>query len=252
MGSRAAPPRADDARGRVHVVEVGAGEPVVLLHQTPRSWDEYRDVLPLLGERFQALAIDSWASAARATLRGSRPSSATPPSRRGARRARSRPGARRRPPHRRGGRARARSLAARPVVSLVLSSCPYADEEFRRERGGRSPVDNDPSPEGLRAGRARLLPPDSPDLLDRFVADALRSGGEHARRAQGGRPLPDGDARRCGRFTHAADRCHGRSVRVPPARPDGARAASGDRARDPRRHCSAPGSPARGVRGRGG
>ena len=38
--------------GRIHVAMAGSGFPVLLLHQTPRSWDEYRDVLPLLGSRF--------------------------------------------------------------------------------------------------------------------------------------------------------------------------------------------------------
>ncbi|GHD20546.1 alpha/beta fold hydrolase [Tianweitania populi] len=33
--------------------------PVFLLHQTPRSWDEYREVLPLVGEHFRAIAMDT-------------------------------------------------------------------------------------------------------------------------------------------------------------------------------------------------
>lgn len=32
---------------------------MLLLHQTPRSWDEYRDVLPLLGQQFRVLAMDT-------------------------------------------------------------------------------------------------------------------------------------------------------------------------------------------------
>src|SRR5215218_5632720 len=45
--------------GRIHVVIAGTGFPVLLLHQTPRSWDEYRDVLPLLGRDFRAIAMDT-------------------------------------------------------------------------------------------------------------------------------------------------------------------------------------------------
>src|SRR5258708_29324587 len=45
--------------GRIHVAVAGDGFPVLLLHQTPRSWDEYRDVLPLLGKRFRAIAMDT-------------------------------------------------------------------------------------------------------------------------------------------------------------------------------------------------
>ena len=45
--------------GRIHVAMAGTGFPVLLLHQTPRSWDEYRDVLPLLGRDFRAIAMDT-------------------------------------------------------------------------------------------------------------------------------------------------------------------------------------------------
>lgn len=45
--------------GVVHCALAGAGEPVLLLHQTPRSWDEYRDVLPLLARRRRAIAMDT-------------------------------------------------------------------------------------------------------------------------------------------------------------------------------------------------
>src|SRR5215213_3896182 len=49
----------DTRFGQVHYVEEGAGAPVLLLHQTPRSWDEYRDVLPLLGASRRAIAMDT-------------------------------------------------------------------------------------------------------------------------------------------------------------------------------------------------
>src|SRR5262245_38594363 len=45
--------------GPVHVAACGAGRPVLLLHQTPRSWDEYRDVLPLLASKYRAIAMDT-------------------------------------------------------------------------------------------------------------------------------------------------------------------------------------------------
>src|SRR5947208_15618412 len=45
--------------GRVHIAAAGAGRPILLLHQTPRSWDEYRDVLPLLGRHHRVIAMDS-------------------------------------------------------------------------------------------------------------------------------------------------------------------------------------------------
>ena len=45
--------------GRVHIAASGGGAPVLLLHQTPRSWDEFRDVLPLLGRHYRAIAMDT-------------------------------------------------------------------------------------------------------------------------------------------------------------------------------------------------
>jgi pimeloyl-ACP methyl ester carboxylesterase len=45
--------------GVVHYAVCGTGDPVLLLHQTPRSWDEYRDVLPLLGRARRAIAMDT-------------------------------------------------------------------------------------------------------------------------------------------------------------------------------------------------
>jgi pimeloyl-ACP methyl ester carboxylesterase len=45
--------------GRIHVAAAGSGAPVLLLHQTPRSWDEFRDVLPLLGRHYRAIAMDT-------------------------------------------------------------------------------------------------------------------------------------------------------------------------------------------------
>ena len=45
--------------GRIHYVTAGSGSPVILLHQTPRSWDEYRDVIPLLAVSHRVYAMDT-------------------------------------------------------------------------------------------------------------------------------------------------------------------------------------------------
>ncbi|MGI9051488.1 MAG: alpha/beta fold hydrolase [Ilumatobacteraceae bacterium] len=45
--------------GRIHYVHAGDGPPVLLLHQTPRSWDEFRDVVPLLAATHHVYAMDS-------------------------------------------------------------------------------------------------------------------------------------------------------------------------------------------------
>jgi pimeloyl-ACP methyl ester carboxylesterase len=47
------------AVGRIHYASAGEGQPVLFLHQTPRSWDEFRDVLPIVATRFHAIAMDT-------------------------------------------------------------------------------------------------------------------------------------------------------------------------------------------------
>lgn len=56
--------------GQLHYVECGGGEPVLLLHQTPRSWTEYLDVLPLVGARYRAIAMDTLGHGASAKPEG--------------------------------------------------------------------------------------------------------------------------------------------------------------------------------------
>lgn len=51
---------ADTPLGQLHYAEGGEGTPVLLLHQTPRSWDEFREVLPLLATRRRAIAMDMY------------------------------------------------------------------------------------------------------------------------------------------------------------------------------------------------
>ncbi|MDA8077170.1 MAG: alpha/beta hydrolase [Actinomycetota bacterium] len=47
--------------GQLHFARCGEGNgaPVAMAHQTPRSWDEYRDVLPLLGRDYDTVALDT-------------------------------------------------------------------------------------------------------------------------------------------------------------------------------------------------
>ena len=44
--------------GPVHYARLGAGAPVVCIHQTPRSWDEFREVQALLSVSFDVIAMD--------------------------------------------------------------------------------------------------------------------------------------------------------------------------------------------------
>ena len=49
----------DTPDGQIHYATEGSGDPVLLLHQTPRSMDEYRELAPLLAKSMRAIAVDS-------------------------------------------------------------------------------------------------------------------------------------------------------------------------------------------------
>jgi pimeloyl-ACP methyl ester carboxylesterase len=46
-------------QGQIHYRTAGSGEPVLLIHSTPRSSWEYELVLPVLGKRYWAIAMDN-------------------------------------------------------------------------------------------------------------------------------------------------------------------------------------------------
>ena len=194
--------------GQLHYVECGEGEPVLMLHQTPRSWTEYLDVLPLVGTRYRAIAMDTlgfgasakpaevhtverWADAAgqlvdalgvdRFHLVG----------------------------HHTGG-VIAVELAARQrdrVASLLLSGTPFVDDEKRRTADQRTPVDLVvPEPDGshlleLWNRRREFYRPGEEAALNRFMIDALtvldrvEEGHEAVRRSMLDRRLADVTAR---------------------------------------------------------
>jgi pimeloyl-ACP methyl ester carboxylesterase len=177
----------ETSAGTIHcaIAGDGNGEDVLLLHQTPRSWMEYRDVLPLLGRRRRAIAMDTigfgdssslppggesierWAEVAlefldaleidRAHLVGHHT-----------------------------GAAVATEMAARApehARSVVLSSAPFDDAQTRAahlEAGAI--VDNvTPRADGSHVTelwriRAPFYPEGRIDLLEAFVIDALKAG----------------------------------------------------------------------------
>jgi pimeloyl-ACP methyl ester carboxylesterase len=178
---------ADLPHGQVHYAECGdADAPVVLLlHQTPRSWAEYRAVLPLLGARYRALAMDTAGFGdsdplpGPASIEASAGVAATLLATLGIAHAHV-------VGHHTGG-VIAVELASRHahcVRSLVLSSTPYTDEAFRRARAERPPIDAvQPSEDGehlalLWRKRQAFYPARRPDLLHAFVADALKVQGD--------------------------------------------------------------------------
>lgn len=175
--------------GQLHVTRSGLGTtagaqpPVVLLHQTPRSADEFREVIAELATSVPALeviapdlpgmggsddhpdgaTIEHYAAAVlealdalgvqRFDLVG----------------------------HHTGGcvAVEVAARAGRRTRRLVLSSTPFVDEDGRAMRAARDPIDAvDIAGDGshlttLWQRRLRFYPPDRPDLLQRFVADAL-------------------------------------------------------------------------------
>jgi len=176
---------ADLSVGQVHYAACGdpAAPAVLLLHQSPRSWTEYRAVLPLLGARHRAIAMDTagfgdsadggvpasieqWARVACELLDALEIAQATLVG------------------HHTGGVVALELAAAFPdrVRGLVLSSTPYTDEAFRRARAARPPIDEvAPSEDGTHLAalwqkRQAFYPPGRPELLEAFVRDALKVG----------------------------------------------------------------------------
>jgi pimeloyl-ACP methyl ester carboxylesterase len=172
--------------GQMHYAQCGPAQaPVVLLlHQTPRSWAEYRAVLPLFGGEYRAIAIDTagfgesdplpapsievWAEAALGVLDALGIARCHVVG------------------HHTGGVIAVELAAqnAERVAALVLSSTPFTDEAFRRARAQRPAIDAvEPSADGTHLARLwqkrqAFYPPDRSDLLHAFVADAMKVRGD--------------------------------------------------------------------------
>jgi pimeloyl-ACP methyl ester carboxylesterase len=172
--------------GRIHIAAAGAGPPLLLLHQTPRSWDEFREVLPLLGRHYRAIAMDTvgygdsdplprgqasienWAKAARALLTalGIKRTAVAG--------------------HHTGAAIAVEIAAAYPqaVTALVLSASPYVDAARRSaaQKKRKAVVDEaTPRMDGahlpeLWSMRQPFYPAERIDLLERFMIDALKAG----------------------------------------------------------------------------
>jgi len=176
--------------GQVHLAETGCGQPILLIHQTPRSWDEYREVMELMGSQFKMVAMDLpgmggstsapdkptiefYAAAAAEVIEYISDGPVTVCG------------------HHTGAAVAMEIAASRPelVNSLVLSSAPWVDAKDRAERAGKVPIDtvmtvcdgrhlidlwNQRAPYYRERG----------DLLNRFIADALLAdnpaAGHHA------------------------------------------------------------------------
>lgn len=175
---------ADTSHGQLHYVEQGDGPALLLLHQTPRSADEFRELMPLLGARFRVVAMDMlgfgtsahlpapqtierMASGALALLDACGIEQAAVLG------------------HHTGGVVAIELAACAPgrVRALVLSSTPWIDAARRTRNADEEPgvdrvvqADDGSHLTALWWLRMPYYPPHRPDLLDRFVRDALAPG----------------------------------------------------------------------------
>ncbi|MBX3550980.1 MAG: alpha/beta hydrolase [Pseudolabrys sp.] len=170
--------------GRIHAAICGQGFPLLLLHQTPRSWREFEYVIPLLSGHFRTISIDTlgfgesdpidrdkasievWAQASLACLNalGIRDFAVAG--------------------HHTGAviAVEIAALSPRQVRALVLSGCPMVDAERRARPHVKGGIDDvEPRPDGghlvdLWTRRQPFYPEGDTLLLQRFIIDALRAG----------------------------------------------------------------------------
>jgi pimeloyl-ACP methyl ester carboxylesterase len=170
-------------KGQIHYRYAGSkGEVVILLHQTPRSSNEFLDVIPRLATRFRVFAPDTigmgdsfspkttptiqtysdWTfkfmdalNLSKANLVG----------------------------HHTGAVIALEMAASHPerVKRLVLSNCPYVDREKRKMMKARPPIDEFQTKEDgshlidLWNRRKAIYPRGRPELLNRFIIDVLKA-----------------------------------------------------------------------------
>lgn len=175
---------ADTPLGQLHYAEAGHGDTTVIaLHQTPRSHDEFAELLPLLADGYRVVAMDMYGFGQSAKPKG---------------------------PHTieqyaAGVLALADALgiehfavmghhtgavvaievaaaATERVDAVVLSSPSYTGPEYREAHAGGPGVD-DAETDGdgghlitWWSQRAPYYPKDRPDILNRFIRDALAPG----------------------------------------------------------------------------
>ncbi|WP_052668752.1 alpha/beta fold hydrolase [Nitriliruptor alkaliphilus] len=184
MGIDRRPAYVDTEVGRVHLVAAGPadGEPVFLLHQTPRSCDEYREVLGVLGRHRRCLALDTLGYGASAppvehTIEAYAAGVLAVAAALGVDRFDV-------VGHHTGGAVAVEVAASAPaqVRRLVLSSTSYIDAAARAARQARphaldayTSQDDGSHLLTLWRGREPYYPAGHPRLRDRYLRDALRA-----------------------------------------------------------------------------
>lgn len=175
---------ADTPLGQLHYAEQGDGPAVLLLHQTPRSYDEFREVQPLLAAAgYRAVAMDMLGFGLSAPLPAPQTIEAMAD---GGLALLTALGVEQAAifGHHTGAAVAIELAAAAPerVSALVLSSGPWTDAAYRASHANGPGVDEaETAADGshlttLWKLRQPYYPPNRPDLLDRFIRDALAPG----------------------------------------------------------------------------
>ncbi|MDG6995080.1 MAG: alpha/beta hydrolase [Nitrososphaerota archaeon] len=172
---------ANTPKGQIHYMTSGKGAPVLLLHQTPRSSDEFLEVLPLLSKNFRAIAMDTIGfgnsykpkkvitieDCARGVIDFLDTMNIRQTHLVG---------------HHTGAVIAIEVAVSHPsrVKRLVLSGCPFVDEEVRKKNRPLMDADEEKVDGShllsLWRRRKSFYPEDRPDLLRRFMIDALLAG----------------------------------------------------------------------------
>jgi len=174
---------ADTSFGQVHYAEQGDGPVLFLLHQTPRSWDEFRELIPLLAVDHRVIAMDMVGFGASAPLLAPQTIEAFA---RGAWELLDSLGVDRLVVlgHHTGAAVAMEMAAVHSdrLDAVVLSSCPWVDENYRTGHSGSGGVDRAQRTEDgahlqtLWELRRPYYPEPAAGLLDRFIHDALAPG----------------------------------------------------------------------------
>lgn len=170
---------ANGRSGQLHYARAGRGPTILCLHQTPRSWDEYREVMLLLQDEFQVIAMDlpgmgassgadegaSIEAYAQAAINLVETLACGPVILCG---------------HHTGGVVAIEATVRAPDLfsALILSSTPWIDAAEREARQHKQPIDTVSRTRGgahlveLWKQRSKYYPEDVA-LMDRFIADAM-------------------------------------------------------------------------------
>jgi pimeloyl-ACP methyl ester carboxylesterase len=169
--------------GQLHYAEQGEGPILLLLHQTPRSLDEFRELMPMLADSFRVIAMDMYGFGASAKF--SAPQTIEMYAEGGfALLDALGIGKARVLGHHTGSLVALEMGAASPerLDAMVLSSMPLTNAEYREAHAEGEGVDIAPTADDgshlthLWALRRPFYPELRPDLLDRFIHDALSFG----------------------------------------------------------------------------